>query len=509
MFKNFNHQFVYKYPLLWNTKMIPFALIALVIHVVFFALGYQNAIVSSVQIHSYYNQESNAVTINLFAILLSVLAFVIWCFLYFRNNAFKAFYPKTNYALFQEWSLIVLFCLLNFSFALSAVLGANAQTRNSMPQQLAFERCETLSKASMFLQGSYKEQNWTDSISNQEVFRVERDSFPFEGKKYALTSLLNKNVNSFPFFDEQKDSLMRLQVQRWLKENNKAEIASVFEKYFAIATEHQLKANISAETWLELVYDFPEFTKYANIGKSEREPQYEYDNINSPIVNEDGEVIAIDTVSTTIREEDGQSYVYSKYYVSDNALHKYYESIATAWENPLLDFNFLILVLYLSVGSSLMVFSFKVTAAKQWLIALISIGVIQLVFAILAVIISYNMTFPILFVLYFILVCLYFATIFKQKRGKKWSAIALNQLLWLLPAFLPMTFFIVIEYAKQASGYYNRYNERTVFEIERFPKIEWFEENTLLLYGINVAIVAFVLFVLSAVIKKWRGIPEE
>ena len=85
----------------------------------------------------------------------------------------------------------------------------------------------------------------------------------------------------------------------------------------------------------------------------------------------------------------------------------------------------------------------------------------------------------------------------------------MNQLLWLLPAFLPMTFFIVIEYAKQASGYYNRYNERTVFEIERFPKIEWFEENTLLLYGINVAIVAFVLFVLSAVIKKWRGIPEE
>jgi energy-coupling factor transporter transmembrane protein EcfT len=109
MFKNFNHKFVYKYPLIWNTKIVPFLLISLAIHILFFIVGYQNAIVASVQIHNYYIQESNATTINLFAILISVLVFIIWCVLYFRNNGFKAFYPKENNSLFEEWMLIVLF----------------------------------------------------------------------------------------------------------------------------------------------------------------------------------------------------------------------------------------------------------------------------------------------------------------------------------------------------------------------------------------------------------------
>ena len=114
MFKNFNHKFVYNYPLIWNTKIIPFTLIALVLHLIFFSVGYQNAIVGSVQIHNYYNQDSNAITINLFAILISVLVFIIWCILYFRNNAFKAFYPKANRALFKEWLLIVFFLYVEF-----------------------------------------------------------------------------------------------------------------------------------------------------------------------------------------------------------------------------------------------------------------------------------------------------------------------------------------------------------------------------------------------------------
>ena len=509
MFKNFNHKFVYKYPLIWNTKIVPFLLLSLAIHVVFFFVGYQNAIVHSVQIHNYYNQESNATTINLFAILISVLVFIIWCVLYFRNNGFKAFYPKKNNSLFKEWMLILLFCITTFSYALSAIFGANVQTRSIMPQKLALERCETISKASLFLQGSFKEGNWIDSTVNGKIVRIERDSFAFEGKNYSLKSLLNKNIESFPFFDDKQDSLTRLKVQRLLKVNDKEAISKIFKNYFIIANEHQLKSNISAEKWMELVYDYPEFVNYKAIGNSERELEVKYDYADADVDVNNENVMVRDTISNIFKNVNGQSYVYSKYYVSQQSLSKFYTKVAASWQNSLLDFDFIMVVLYLSFSFSLMVFSFKITSARNWLIALIAMGVLQIVFGIGTVFFSYSLTFPILCLIYFLSICVYFSIIYIQKRGKRLSGIVLNQILWLLAGFLPMVYVIVMDLVKLYSGYYERYDEKTRVLIEEFPKIDWFEEHSLLLLHFNLVIVIFMMFLFSRVIKKWRGISEE
>ena len=511
MFKNFNHKFVYKYPLIWNTKIVPFLLLSLAIHVVFFFVGYQNAIVHSVQIHNYYNQESNATTINLFAILISVLVFIIWCVLYFRNNGFKAFYPKKNNSLFKEWMLILVFCITTFSYTLSAIFGANVQTRSIMPQKLALERCETISKASLFLQGSFKEGNWIDSTVNGKIVRIERDSFAFEGKNYSLKSLLNKNIESFPFFDDKQDSLTRLQVQKLLKANDKEAISKIFKNYFVIANEHQLKSNISAEKWMELVYDYPEFVNYKVIGKFERELQneYGYQENDEYYSNATQELVKYDTISTTIKNVNGQTYVYSKYYVSQQSLSKFYTKVAASWQNPLLDWDYLMVVLYLSFSFSLMVFSFKVTSARNWLIALIAMGVLQIVFGIGTVFFSYSLTFPILCLIYFLSICVYFSIIYIQKRGKRLSGIVLNQILWSLFTIFPIIYAIVMDLVKNYSGYRNRYDFQTSVVVEEFPKIDWFEEHSLLLLHLNLVIVIFIMFLLSRVIKKWRGISEE
>ncbi len=516
MFKNFNHKFVYNYPLIWNTKIIPFTLIALVLHLIFFSVGYQNAIVGSVQIHNYYNQDSNAITINLFAILISVLVFIIWCILYFRNNAFKAFYPKANRALFKEWLLIVFFCMLNFSYALSSMLGANLQARSVMPQEVALEHCKTISKASIFLQGGFVEDKWIDSTVNGTYKRFERDSFAFEEKKYALNSLMNKSILSFPFFDSKQDSLRRLEVQRWMKNNDKEAIATVFQDYFSIVKQHQVKSNISPEKWMELVYHYPEFTNYTAVGKEERELQYEYEYSDYEDVVDTTSVeaaVAMDTISTSINEVNGQSYYYSKYYVSQTVLVKYYNFIASAWENPLVDWNFIMVVLCFSFGFSLAVFSFKVTSAKNWLIALISLGVVVLIFGIATAYFSYDMTFPILYVLLFLTLVTYFVVIYVRKKGKKGSGIVLNQILWMLPAFTPMIYIIILDKVKDYSGYNNRYVYDKELKISvlvgDYPTIDWLENNGMLLIIINFGLIVLVLFWLSTVIKKWRGIPEE
>lgn len=511
MFKNFNHKFVYNYPLIWNTKIIPFLLFSLGIHLLFFAVGYQNAIVHSVQIHNYYNQESNATTINLFAILISVLVSIIWCVLYFRNNGFKAFYPKKNNSLFKEWLLILVFCFSTFSYALSAILGANVQMRSNMLHKVVIERCETISKASLFLQGSFKEGNWENKTVNGKIVQVQRDSFVFEGRKYALNSLMNKNIESFPYFDSTNDSLRRLQVQRWMKENDRVQILKTLQNYLAVANEYKLKSNISAEKWLELVYDYPEFTNYKAIGTSERELQHEYgfqESMNSMVVEVPAD-IERDTVSTLLKEVDGQQYVYSKYYVSHKPLYRFYSKVAEAWGNPLIDLDYIMVLLYLGFIAALMVFSFRVTSAKNWLIALIAMGVVQIIFGIGTVFFSYSLTFPFLFLFYFLVVSIYFFIIYYRSKGKKWSGIALNQMLWLVTGVLPMLYVIVMDFVKKSSGYYDRYDMKTGLLIEEFPKIEWFETHQLFLAQLNLLVLVFVLFILSRVIKKWRGIPEE
>lgn len=509
MFKNFNHKFVYKYPLIWNTKIVPFLLISLLIHLLFFIVGYQNAIVISVQLHSYYNQESNATTINLFAVLISVLLFIIWCVLYFRNNAFKAFYPKTDHALFKEWLLILVFCLVNFSYVLSSIFGANVQTRSIMPHKLALERCETISKTAMFLQGSFKEDSFTNEKVNGEFVRVERDSFPFEGKIYALNSLINKNSKSFPFFDKKQDSLTRLQVQRWMKTDNKNEIRTIFKNYLAIANEHRLKSNISAELWMDLVYNYPEFTSYKAIGNSEYELENDHGYYQEYSEETTQIVLLRDSNSTSLKIVNGQSYIYSKYYVSDNVLSAYYKAIAKSWDNPLLGREFIMVLLYLSFGFSLLIFSFKVTSARNWLIAFVAVGVIGIIFGVATLLLDFNMAFPLLYLLYHLVICSYFATVYIKKSGKKLSGIALNQILWLIPGFLPLLYTVAMNIAKSTSGYNNRYDGTIRKKIEQFPKIDWFDDNAGLLAFVNLILIVFVLFILSRVIKKWRGIPEE
>ncbi len=207
--------------------------------------------------------------------------------------------------------------------------------------------------------------------------------------------------------------------------------------------------------------------------------------------------------------QNGESYVYSKYYVSHQSLYKFYSKVSEAWQNPLLDLDYIMIVLYLSFIGALMVFSFKVTSARNWLIALIAMGVVQIIFGIGTVFFSYSLTFPFLFLFYFLVVSVYFFIVYYRKKGKRWSGITINQILWVLPGVLPMIYVIVMDFVKTYSGYNERYDFRRSLVVKEFPKIQWFEDNVFLLFQVNLIVVVFVLFLFSRVIKKWRGTPEE
>lgn len=118
MFKKTQKYLLLNYPLLWNTKAVPLTCFLIVMHVIFLVIGYIDGALNFNETEQNYN-SSNEGAIIFFSVLISFLTFVIWLVYYFKNNAFKAFYPKGDFSLFKEWCLILLISFLVSTFALT------------------------------------------------------------------------------------------------------------------------------------------------------------------------------------------------------------------------------------------------------------------------------------------------------------------------------------------------------------------------------------------------------
>lgn len=521
MFKNIQNKLLLKKPLLWNLKIVPFTVLALAFHIIFFIIGYINGAIDFTETDNNYVYNLDNEIITFTGILISIITFIVWLVIYSRNNAFKSFYPKKNNALFKEWFLIFLFCVLNISYSVSYFYAADLKARNYFTEEEIHNRCEIIAMSSLFLEGSYKEggYNWVkkDSVVD-EMVQVQRDSFEFENKTYSLNSLLNKNIDKFSVFTSKKDSLNELKVKKWLVEDNREAVQTLFKEYFNIMKDHELQTNITPQQWLDLVYKAPDFTNYINVGKVERElrdtDSYNYyegvesENIvEAPLVVEHDGSVLFDSISKSLKVINGAEYIYSKYYVSHKALLRSYGKISRAWENPTVNIEFILVIFYMAVGLSLLVFSFKVTSGRNWLIALVSIGIVGIISGIISFIVGNKYTFPILYMLIFIGILLYFIMILRSKTSKGISGITLNQLLWFLPSILPVVYFVGLDMAKDYSGYRSRYIGNKI-NIEQYPKIEWLEVNSICFMVLNLFILVLMVYILSRQIKKWKGIPE-
>lgn len=514
MFKNIQKRFLLTHPLLWNSKVIPFAALTIFFHLIFFFLGYSKGEIDFTDSNEFYDYGVDSMIIVSVSVLITILLFIIWMVYYSRNNAFKSFYPKKKFSLYKEWLLILLFCALNATYAVSFFYAKEFRARNYYSEEEVNKRLEIISLSSLFVEGSFEESNFIIKEENGESIRVERDSFQYANRTYSLKSLLNKQIRSFTYYTSLQDSLIELKAKRWLVGNKKDSVQWVFREFFKLSKEHKLASNITPEKWTELIYDYPEFTKYITVGRThmENDPIYNYyEGVNSNYDYTVDDVVSenatIDTLSKTIKIVDGQQYVYSKYYVPYNALAKSYGKISNAYENPEVNFDFILSFIYLSIGLSLCVFSFKVTSGKNWLIAFVSLGVIGIITGIFSVIMGGSVTFPIIYMLIFLALLLHFIIILKTKAGKGVSGITLNQILWIMPVFIPALYFLVFEIIKETSGY-NAYVYIDGSHKKEFPQVEWMDDHFHSALTLNILFIFIFLFILSVYIKRWKGIAE-
>ena len=516
MFKNIQRYLLINHPIIWNTKVVPSTIILLVINLIFFLIGYAEGELDFNQSeYNYY--DSNDATVIVFSVLIAIVFFIIWLVYYFKNNSFKSFYPKSNFALVKEWMILFFISCLTTLFALSFYLGKDVRIRNYYSEEEAIRRCDVLSMGSYFVDGSYSNKNIAtykeatsaaavaDSVIKEiDSLGAENSYILFKGKKYKYFSLINKNLNSYTFFDFQSDSLREHKLKIWLINQEKDSIKKVFKEYLSIANEHHLKANIDANKWYELINDYPTFENYKLIGDDDQGDPYYVDNFENTRFDSVNKYIKEVTKDVTLE--------YYKYYVPESYLNYNYDKIAQSWTNPKFCFETLLISLYVGLGLSLLVFSFRVTSGRNWLISLVGLAILNIIFGIFAAISRVDLLYPVMVLAIGLLSIIYFFIVLVRNKSKSSSALFLNAMLWILPALLPIIYFIIYERLSDMSYAYSdltALNGSMSYTTNPYyiAKNQMEEFTPIFLY-LNLGFTILMMLFLSFKIKKWRGLAE-
>ncbi|MDV6169951.1 hypothetical protein R1T16_16050 [Flavobacterium sp. DG1-102-2] len=525
MFKKTQHYLLLNHPLLWNVKFVPLVITGLLINIIFFISGYIYGEIDFSEIREeYYYGEGSPALVTFLSIILSLLILIMWIVYYIRNNAFKSFYPKKRTSLFKEWILIFIVCLFNCSYFITFTYATEVRARHYYSKAELIKRQDILSKASLFTEGSY--ERGTDTVFNKR--RYTRKIFSYCGKTYEFSSLLNKLPYTFSMQGHSKDSVTLRKVRRWLVNGNKDSIYNVLKQFHDLAEkEHDLKGNITANEWFDLIYHYPDFNHYKVIGNNSFSPVFAYETENNTLSNTDEydeyqydqytplDSAKIDYSINIKKVVNGKSVILPKYYVPMSALKTVYGRINKAYTNPVANFTMLAALIYFTLGLSMLLFSFRATSGRSWLISGVSGGILVFATALLSVVIDEvvdyrfrringEYMFLAIWVVIVILLLLYYI-ITSQRKSKGISGIVLNMLLWLLPFLIPAAY-TILNHATRNLYTYKIIDGKTVSFDN--PVYVWTNANFGTMFFLNIVFVGLYMYFFTVSIKKWKGIAE-
>ena len=509
MFKNIQKKLLLKYPLLWNTKFVPMAIIGVLIHLIFFGLGYTDG---TIDFSNKTKFDIEAISI-LFGIILIIIIVILWLVNYFKNNAIKSFYSKSKNSLFYEWLQIFIICLLLITFYIPFSIGKQLHQRSYYSLEETTKRCESISLADIFIDGSFSNTE-LDSIhksklseeefkqiqnqaAEREIYRdtnyyyFYKDHIVFKGKKYDQFSLLTRNIFEFSVISKEQDSLNQIKVQDWLFQDNKNEVKNLMTNYLKLIKEHNLATNLTPEKWFEITYKAPKFEEFLYIQPFIKE----YEAENSYRYNDYETAVAVPSYENK----------YSKYFVQQDVLKSKYDTVSDAHSDEFIDIEMILSFLYGALAFSIILFSFRVTSGKSWLIAVVTAGIINMIYGIVTAVTNSSILYFYLLLFTILGILAYFLLIFFNKKSLQLSRIVLNLVLWSFAAIIPIVYFLTIE-ANRPENYYTSYS---FDNYEESPFYTWLKEHIGEMFSLNFILSIFFLFILSKIIRNWKGIAEN
>lgn len=504
MLKKIQHTLLLRYPLLWNMRIIPVLGIVLLLNIIYFVAGYLSGNIDFSEYNNIYRYDDTETIAVVFAVFTSILVLTGWLYFYFRNNAFKSFYPIGKNQLFAEWLLCLVICVANFAYSVSFFFGLDTGKKSYFSEAEFSRRIDIISMASVFAQGGIADDGlYYVKLGGREVER-RRDYTIFKGRRYPLDSYINKAHTRFSYQDYMKDSLNNFRVKSWLADGRKDSLIGLMKELESIAKSHNAKGNISPERWADLVYHPKHFREKVIVGREEMFSDYiDQSDMDEDVINRS---VIEDTLSNTVKIVGNTRYVYPRNYVPLRQLENGYEQLSETYTNPSASVFACMTFLICGVVTSLLIFSFRVTSARSWIVTLISFGSLALVSSILVIVANnllrhFQLTVYFGFWLVIITGCLIYYYSKTEKKGLSMGA--LNLLLWLLPFVLPVIHAITTELLTGAryQGGFISYRERSDYEL-------WVDHNAAVFILLCLAAFIIFMFFFTRSIRRWKGLAE-
>jgi len=516
MLDNIRKYFLKGSPLLWNVRIILVLIFTILINLLFFVLGY---LFIYPDFKSLYSYSSSSGFIYFASVIVSILSFIFWMISYSKNNAFKVFYPKSTISIYSEWLLIFIIVFTMVSYPLSFNKGIEYKTRSYVTKAEMVEAVEILNMIHILIPQDktdyfreypieYDERVYNQTISSdsiegvslipelnssksydEKIIDAEKSIKIFEDyPDFAQLSLFNYNGYGEIYVSRYELDVDGIdKVKEWLANQDKEKILGLIDSYLDLQKKHNLTTNLTQEKWMDLIFN-PTRYPVGDFNKI-----YRYDVTNPDF------------------------YYYRNYYENESDLAgsyylqyrelggAYYKIMNTYMERESEGLSLFFIICY-SICIALMVFSFRVTSGKSWLIALVSIGVIFIIFLFVTLISeSVNSgnfalyVFIVLTLILYIIELIYLLNkIYRNNANKRGTSVILNHLVWFIPVVPAMLIILVTMISKDGCDE----NNSCLYE--------WVEDHIWPIMWGNVCLVFFsIWFYIRFIILKWKGIPEE
>lgn len=522
MLRNIQKYLLLNYPLLWNIHIVPILSGAIFINICFYVIGYLNTNIDFRAVSGYNNMISSNALFYFGAVVSALFYFIYWILLYSKNNAFKVFYPKTAGSLYLEWifAFVIIFSMSLFPYSLRC--GEISKLRSYVDKEAVIRAAKTLNMIDILIPEKkthyYKEypdseyldkfgENsitvpdiYTDTLPYSDTYQMPLDravekaeqqniSYP-DYPDFVQLSLLNYSGYGSFYIPDRYDVVVPdfTDVIQWLKTERKDKVEELMDLFLELQRKHGLTTNLTKDKWLELVYNPKKYpVRDFNLISRHNYNLNNYDNYYG---------------------YNSNSNKHYEYYLSYRELATAYEKILGAHMGSGIYeavFYFLHTISF-ALFVSLLVFSYRSTSGKSWLIAFVILGlllIVNLFFTMTtAFFVGGNLSFPVFYLSVLLIIFIYELIIIVRKlkthNNKGRSNILINHLIWFIPA-IPVIVYALI-YTASDCFYYE----------DKHCLCEFLDNQIFALLCANIILTFISMwFFIRYILLKWKGLPEE
>lgn len=516
LFKKIHHRLLEQYPLLWNMRLPGILSVLILFHIVHFCAGY--GMYSGVEDMSWESPKGMyfSTSFSLFSIIASCLIFILWLNRVFRNNAFKSFYPVSNLQLYGQFCIVFLVCFLNISGYYSFTSGYVAHARNNTSNTANEKDIELYNRVICFLQNKedYRIDNrcspypfpltkkYVSDVairdgkdSPDDYYYVSRDGQAYSsrqvdsiagGQQYSYLNFCNNYAVIVPGEDFRYASQNRYEqglagYSAHILLRDPQKLKADMKAFLALCAKNKISYRLDAEDWFSWVNNPPYYPVRYTIFQKYYTPSRYASSENADVTaqaalqqNPKGYFIEVQKLRAILQHTQ-KAYEYT------------YES------GPLLG------MLYAALCISLLIFSFRATSRRIWMISLVGSALLGLVIGALTAVLAFGGSKE--GILYFyLLIIAAFLVIHLVSTGKTVSGVALNWFTW----FLPLASTIILGLLGSKS-----YRHTMINGVQQ-PSEPWVFDHLELYFLICLLAYLFILyFVLVPRYRQWQAMPES